>query len=124
MKPTLREALIVLTSQIRLNKNILIRVDYHSSLKSLKDDELLRKVGISLELGHSKNINKNSVAEKAIKELRDKILKIAPQGGPTSEGTLARATDNLNSLIRHTDRSVKEQWVRRDQVTGGEIQID
>ena len=121
-KPTLREALIVLASRIRLNKNILVRVDNQSSFKSLVCDPVLRKMGVQQELGQSKNKNKNAVAEKAIKELRSEILKIAPRGGLISEGILERATDNLKSLIRYTDRSAKELWMRRDQTSGSEIQ--
>ena len=106
--PTLKNALIVLALQLRLAKSIVIRVDAHSSFKALANDKQLSALGINLVIGHSKNPNKNSVAEKAIRELRDQLLRISPQGGPFSEVTLARATDNLNSMIRHAGISAKE----------------
>ena len=38
-KPTLREALIILTSKLRADQQITIRVDTHSSLEALKLDK-------------------------------------------------------------------------------------
>ena len=124
-KDTLREALIVLASRTRLNKNpVHCRVDAHSSLKALARDGSLEKAGILLDIGHPKNPNHNSVAETAIKELRQELVKLNPQGGPSSDKTLALATENLNSRIRHLGLSAKELWMSRDQVSGKNLNLN
>ena len=114
-KLTLRDALLILSSKLRNNVQATnIRVDSHSSFKSLKNDDALQTENITLDLGSPKNVNKNAVAEKSINELRTELLKISPQGGPFSERTLAKAIFNLNNRIRHTGRSARELWVKRD----------
>ena len=123
-KQTLRDALLVLASRTRLNKNpVQCRVDAHSSLKALAKDKSLEEFGVILDIGHPKNINHNPVSEKAIKELRTEIVRLSPHGGPISDKTLALATENLNSRIRHTGRSAKELWTARDQVSGANLSI-
>ena len=123
-KDTLREALTVLSSKIRLAPNITIRLDGQASFKSLVNDQGLDQQGISLVIGHSKNVNKNSPAEKSVRELRDEILKISPSGGPISPAILAKATRNMNCLIRHSGRSAVELWTCRDQTSGARIDIN
>lgn len=123
-KDTLRDTIIILSSRVRLGSTITIRVDAQSSLKSLAKDDTVVKMGIIIDVGQSKNKNKNSVAAKAIQELREQILKIFPSGGPISPVVLARATNNLNSLIQHSGRSAIELWTSRDQSSGDIIQID
>ena len=117
-KPTLRSALIILSFRIRATENIVIRTDPHSSLKSLVQDRHLSEENITLELGSPKNLNKNAVAVKAIQELRREILSLCPGGGKISDLTLAKALQSLNTRIRHTGRSSRELWLRRDQVSG------
>ena len=51
----------------------------------MKNDDVLLSENLVLQLGTSKNVNKNAVAEKAIGELRVELLKISPQGGPLQE---------------------------------------
>ena len=51
----------------------------------------MRKENIQLDIGTPKNKNKNSVAEKAIRELRLEMVKISPQGGKLSNVILAKA---------------------------------
>ena len=122
---TLRDSLLILASRTRLNRSpVQCRVDAHSSLKALATDGSLAKMGLLLEIGHPKNPNHNSVAETAIKELRQELVKLNPHGGPASEKTLALATENLNSRIRHLGRSAKELWTSRDQVSGANLALD
>ena len=121
-KPTIREALIILTSKLRADQQITIRVDAQSSLKALKLDKILAEEDINLDVGSAKN--KNSVAEKAIRELREEIVKLSPHGGKVSETVLAKATRNLNSRIRHTGCSARELWVKRDNNSGQSLQFD
>ena len=116
-KPTMRDNLIIVCSKLRSNVPITIRVDSQSSLKSLKNDKSLSEESINLEIGNSKNRNKNAVAEKAIGELRTELIKVSPGGGPFSAKSLAKAVFNLNNRIRHTGRSARELWVRRDQTS-------
>ena len=116
-KPTLRDHLIILSSKLRSNSPITIRVDPQSSFKALRSDRILAEEEITLEIGSSKNINKNAVAEKGIGELRNELVRASPGGGPYSAKTLAKALFNLNNRIRHTGRSARELWVRRDQTS-------
>ena len=122
-KETLKEALFTLSSNLRLGPTAIIRVDSHSSLASLHKDGSLQQLGFTLDLGHPKNVNKNSPAERAIKELREQLVRISPQGGPFSPLTLARAIDNLNNLIRHSGRSARELWMCRDSLSGCQLDL-
>ena len=117
-KETLRNALIILSSKLRASEDIVIRTDPHSSLKPLVQDRLLADEHITIELGSPKNINKNAVAERAIQELRKEIVILSPRGGRISALILAKALSNLNTRIRHTGRSARELWIRRDQSSG------
>ena len=123
-KPALREALIVLTSRLKLGNSLSIRVDGQSSLASLRADKSLEPLGIFLDIGQPKNVNKNATADKAIRELREQLVRLSPHGGAVSDATLARATAFLNSVIRHTGRSAKELWMSRDQLSGANIQLN
>ena len=101
-----------------------VRVDCHSSFKALRNDKILLELGIALELGDEKNINKNGVAEKAIQELEDELLKVNPKNEELNEILLSRATYNLNSRVRFTKRSSKELWFKRDQNTGDHLEFN
>ena len=79
------------------------------------------QLGIHLELGNVKNVNKNPVAENAIRELGLECLNINPEGGPLSIATLAMATANLNARIRGGGLSAREVWTQRDQITGKQL---
>ena len=80
--------------------NITVRVDPHSSFKALQDDKILKECNITLEIGDEKNKNKNGVAEKAIQELHDEIVKVSGDKAKIDQIDLAKATDMLNSRIR------------------------
>ena len=58
--------------------NTIIHTDVAPGLSSLVDDELLKRHRITIEIGRIKNPNKNPVAEKAIRELEDEILRQDP----------------------------------------------
>ena len=60
--------LILLTLGLRLKRSLIVHMDT-SSFVGLKNNQYLTKQGISIDVGNSKNINKNRVAEKAIREL-------------------------------------------------------
>ena len=80
--------------------------------------------GIFLDVGQPKNVNKNATADKAIRELRERLVRLSPHRGAVSEATLARAMAFLNSLIRHSCRSAKDFWLSRDQRSGDNIHLD
>ena len=122
-KEDLRTGLITMLYFIKMNKKTTVRVDPHSSFKSLKHDKILEEHGIALEIGDEKNLNKNSVAEKGIQELEEELVKLAPEGQPINELILAKATHNLNSRIRHTRRSAQELLMKRDQFTGESLEV-
>ena len=89
---TLRDSIIMLLSNIRSlgDGEGVIHVDAAPGLTTFKSDKILRKQNIILEIGHSKNINKNHIAEHAIQELGTECLKISPEGGPLSARLSAR----------------------------------
>ena len=122
-KDTLREGLICLIYRIKPNMKIIVRVDPHSSFKALENDKILAECDIQLDLGDEKNKNKNGVAEKGIQELHEEIVKISTET-KLSEIELAKATDSLNSRIRFSKRSSKELWMKRNQYTGDDLEVD
>ena len=119
-KPVMREAIIILASRLKIGNKLTIRVDGQSTLASLRTDTVLN---ICLEVGRPKNANKNAVADKAIRELREQIVKLSPHGGPISSSTLSRAISFLNSMIRAPGRSSQEMWLSRDSSSGANILI-
>ncbi len=122
---TLRDALGRLCSELHSSEGLpaIVRVDPAPGFIALRDDPTLRRLGISLEIGRIKNINKNPVAEKAIAELEDEILRQAPNGGPVSSLTLAIATSRLNSRLRRDGLSARELWTERDQFTHDQLPV-
>ena len=123
-KETFREGLISFIYRIKPNMTKIVRVDPHSSFKGLKSDNTLADYDIKLDIGDEKNKNKNGVAEKAIQELHEEIVKISDETKQLSEIELAKATDSLNSRIRFSKRSAKELWMRRNQYTGDNLDVD
>ena len=62
--------------------NVVIRVYPAQGFRAIRDDETLEHFRISIEVGRVKNPTKNPVAEKAISELENELLKQEPEGGP------------------------------------------
>ena len=103
-----------------------IRADPHPSHRSLFNDSLslLSQHNILLEIGREHNVNKNPVAEKAVRELIKELLMIQPGGGPISDTVLSQATAKLNSRIRAPGVSAHEIFTQRDQNTGLQLTLD
>ncbi|KAK3748513.1 hypothetical protein QZH41_008577, partial [Actinostola sp. cb2023] len=101
-KDTLRDALIRLCVEMRPldGPPAVIRTDPAPGFKALTEDKFLHQQRITLEIGRVKNPNKNPVAEKAIQELENELLRLDPLGGSISSVTLAIATATLNARIR------------------------
>ena len=100
-----------------------IRVDPAPGFIALVDDPTLQRLGICLEVGRIKNPNKNPVAEKAVLEVEDELLRQEPCGGPVSSLSLAIATAQLNSRIRGRGLSAREIWFQRDQFSNEQLPI-
>ena len=102
----------------------LIRVDPAPGFIALVNDELLQTHRICIEVGRLKNINKNPVAEKAIQEVEDELIREDPSGGPISVTSLATALARLNSRIRERGISAREALFQRDMFTNTLLPID
>ncbi len=122
----IRDVLLVLCAELKSlgDGGVRVRVDPGPGLVALVNDPTLLKHGIALDVGHAKNVNKNPVAEGAIRELGLEILNIAPEGGPVSKVTLALATSTMNMRIRRDGLSARELWTQRDQLTGEQLPIE
>ena len=94
-----------------------VRTDPAPGFQALARDHSLIEFNISLDLGQSKNINKNPIAEKAVQELEKEILKQDPSGDPISSVSLACDVSCLNTRIRNRGLSAHEIWFQREQFT-------
>lgn len=74
----LRDALIKLYLSLRPIDGpfSVIHTDPAPGFKALGEDSTLQKHRITLEIGHTKNPNRNPVAEKAILELENEVLRL------------------------------------------------
>jgi len=122
---SLRAALIRMCIELRpLDGPVaVVHTDPASGFLALRNDELLREFRIAIETGCAKNVNKNPVAERAVQELEEELLKQQPDGGPVSMLILAVATARLNSRIRSRGLSAREMWLQRDQFSNTQIPI-
>jgi hypothetical protein len=100
-----------------------IRTDPAPGFVGLRADAVLKQHRITLDIGRIKNVNKNPVAEKAVLELEEELLRQVPGGGSCSSITLATATARLNSRIRQRGLSAREMFTQRDQFTGHQLPI-
>ena len=98
-------------------------MDPAPGFQALKNDPILLKYGITINIGPPKNINKNPVAERAIQELEIELLKQDPSGSPVNTSSLAIATNRLNSRIRSRGLSSWEMLTQRNQYDNKQISI-
>ena len=113
---TLRDAIVESVVQTMPTSGAIIRLDpapAHQSLAKLQNDSLLSKFNIQIELGRTHNLNKNPIAENAIKEFRKERLRLNKQGGPISELDRIIITKNMNQRIRNRGLASKEIFHRR-----------
>ena len=125
-RDTLRESLIQLCIGLRPldGPHAVIRTDPAPGFAALVNDTLLNKYRLTIELGRVKNINKNPVAEKAIRELEGEILHQQPSGGTITQVLLSIATANLNARVRNRGMSARELWTQRDQFTNQQLPLN
>jgi len=100
-----------------------IRTDPTSGFKALTEDLLLKQHRITIEIGNAKNRNKNPVAERAVQEVENELLRHDPPGGPVSPVTLSVATATLNACICSCGLSAREMWTQQDQFSNQQIPL-
>jgi len=107
---TLRDNLIRLCIELRPldGPPAVIRTDPAPGFTRLVHDELLQHHRMCIEIGRIKNPNKNPIAEKAVRECEDKLLRQEPKGGPVTLLSLALATASMNPQIRARGLSARE----------------
>ncbi|PFX22438.1 hypothetical protein AWC38_SpisGene13038 [Stylophora pistillata] len=76
-----------------------------------------------LDIGRIKNKNKNPVAERAVQELEEELLKQESGGGPIDQVSLAIAVARLNARLRRQGLSSRELWTQRSQFTGNQLPV-
>ena len=96
-----------------------VRTDPAPGFQSLFNNQPLKEKGIIFELGRIKNPNKNPIADKAIQELENEILRLEPTESPITTSQLNLALNRLNSRIRSHGLSSYELMFRRNQFTAG-----
>jgi hypothetical protein len=123
---TLRDALIMTCIEFCPLEGppCVIRTDCAVGFQALVNDKVLKKYNIQIELGRTKNVNKNPVADKAVKELEGEIIRAYPRAGAISSRDLAVATSLLNTRIRNRGLSSREMWSQRDQFTNCQLPLN
>ena len=122
---TLREALARLVMELHPldGPSECVRVDPAPGFMALRDDGLLQKLRINIEIGRVKNVNKNPVAERTIQELEEELLRQEPGGGAVTMLDLSIAIARLNARIRFSGLSLRELWTQRSQFTHEQLPI-
>ena len=122
---SLRDAIVRLCIEIRPldGPHTTVRVDPAPGFVALRNDTVLQTHRIDLEIGRVKNVNKNPIAERAIQEVEEEILRQDPTGGPISSLSLSLVVARLNSRIRKQGLSSREMWTQRDQFTNTQLPI-
>ena len=123
---TLRNALLKLCIELRPldGPAAVVPTDPAPAFQALSDDKMLLSNRIRLEIGRIKNINKNPVAEKAIQEVQDEILRLDPTARTITPVQLAIAVASLNSRVRNRGLSAREMLLQRDQFTNLQLPVN
>ena len=107
---TLRDALTQLIVGLHPldGPQAIIRVDPSPGFQSMANNDSLSHLNVTIEVGRIKNKNKNQVAEKAVRELKEELIRQEPGGRPVRAVGLALATARLNSRLRLLGLSSRE----------------
>ena len=92
-----------------------VRVDPAPGFKALRDDEIVLRYGIAIEMGREKNPNKNPVAERAVQEIE---MEIAKYHSAKVHSPVDIMTCRYNGL------SSKEMLTERDQFSNEQLPIN
>jgi hypothetical protein len=122
---TVRNALIQLAIELRPldGPHAVIRTDPAPGFVGLVEDDILHQYRLRIDVGRIKNINKNPVGEKAVRELENELVRQQPDRGSVTSLTLSVAVACLNSRIRSRGLSAREMWSQRDQFTNTQLPI-
>ena len=121
---SLRSGLIQTTANLKIGGDATVRVDCATGLQALAGDKILQSYGLTVDLGRTKNINKNPVAEKAIEELEIELKKLYPTGNLLLPADLSIAIKTLNSRVRNRGLSAYEIIYQRDFNSGKQLNLD
>ena len=114
---TLRESLIQLSASYKHFNGCVVRVDNAPGFLALRSDRWLQSLGITLDFGRIKNKNQNPCVDRTIQDVESEIVRMSPNGGKISAGTLALAISAVNSRIRSNGLSSREVLFKRDIFT-------
>ena len=119
---SLRDSIVTAVIDLMPEAGAIVQVDCAPGLQTLAaeaklDGSILKKLGIEIDLGRVHNVNKNPVAENAIKEFHKERLRLNPAGGRVNEIERSIITKNMNSRIRERGLTSKEIAFNRDQIT-------
>ena len=122
---TLRDALtrLIIGLHPPVGPRAIVRVDPAPGFASMSNNDSLKHLNVTIEVGRDKNKNKNPVAEKAVRELEEEIIRQEPGGRPVSEVGLAIATARLNSRLRFSGLLSRELWTQRNQFTHEQLPV-
>ena len=122
---TLRDALTQLIVGLHPldGPRAIIRVDPSPGFQSMANNDSLNHLNVTIDVGRVKNKNKNPVAEKAVRELEEELIRQEPGGRPVSAVGLALATARLNSRLRLPGLSSRELWTQRNQFTHEQLPL-
>ena len=121
---SLRDGLLALLAHYKTMMKIQIRIDNQSGMVALVNNKVLQKLNIEVVPGDSKNVNKNPVAERAVREIEDEILKIQSPDREITSSILAQATMAVNNKIRYTGYTANELFTNTNSLTGEKLKIE
>ena len=122
---TLRDALTQIIAGLHPldGPRAIICVDPSPCFLSMANNDSLNHLNVTIDVGHVKNKNKNPVAEKAVRELEEELIRQEPGGRPVSADGLALATALLNSRLRLPGLSSRELWTQCNQFTHEQLPL-
>lgn len=120
---TLLQSLIENISPIRSSNPILIRTDAATGFQALKNDPSLQKLSIKIETTDPSNKNSIATVDKAIRELENEIVRIAPHSTSINQTILALSLQALNSKIRNRGLSAHEIMFSRENQTNDNLNL-
>ena len=121
---TLRDALtwLIIGPHPLDGPSAIVRVDPAPGFASMSSNDSLKHLNVTIEVGRV-NKNKNPVAEKAVRELEEELIRQEPGGRPVGEVGLVIATAGLNSCLRFSGLSSRELWTQRNQFTHEQLPL-
>jgi len=120
----MRDAIVRSVVPLMMNEQARVRLDNAPGLTSLAKDPCLSRLGIRLEYGDTRNVNKNPVCEKAIRELEQEIVRLHPEGGLLSDSDIQVVLKVLNNRIRNRGFTAQEIMFQRELSTGNPLSMN